>query len=147
MCLNTTEKSYVARYVGNGSLCCQKNFSAIMFFSGLITQESFVFDLHLLIMVFLLPKREQFGVFLMVQISFSVFAMSVLGGLLASSVRLRLTSLASSPPKTIMAHTEKDIFTLRNNLTVFLWHQKTIISAVQVQEIPFSLKLARFVLS
>ena len=100
------------------------------FFSGLITQESFVFDLHLLIMVFLLPKREQFGGFLRVQISFSVFAMSVLGGLLASSVRLRLTSLASSPPKTIMAHTEKDIFTFRNNLTVFLWHQKTIISAV-----------------
>ena len=62
--------------------------------------------------------------FLRVQISFSVFAMSVLGGLLASSVRLRLTSLASSPPKTIMAHTEKNIFTLRNNLTAFLWHQK-----------------------
>ena len=29
MCLNTTEKSYVARYVGNGSLCCQKTFLAI----------------------------------------------------------------------------------------------------------------------
>ena len=66
----------------------------------------------------------------MVQISFSVFAISVLGGLLASSVRLRLTSLESSPPKTVMAHTEKDIFTFRNNLTVFLWHQKTITSAV-----------------
>ena len=35
-----------------------------------------------------------------------------------------------------MAHTEKNIFTLRNNLTVFLGHQKTIISAVWVQEIP-----------
>ena len=68
--------------------------------------------------------------FLRVQISFYVFAMSVLGGLLANSVRLRLTSLASSPPKTIMAHTEKNIFTLRNKLTVILWHQKTIISAV-----------------
>ena len=108
----------------------QKNFIGHIFFSCLITQESFVFDLHLLIMVFLLPNKQQFGVFLRVQISFSVFAMSVLGGLLASSVRLRLTSLASSPPKTIMAHTEKDIFTFRNNLTVFLWHQKTIISAV-----------------
>ena len=83
-----------------------------------------------LIMVFLLPKIEQFSLFLRVQISFSVFAISVLGGLLASSVHLRLTSLASSPPKTIMAHTEKNIFTLRNNLAVFLWHQKTIISAV-----------------
>ena len=100
------------------------------FFSGLITQEGFVFDLHCTNNGFLVPKREQFGVFLRVQISFSVFAMSVSGGLLASSVRLRLTSLASSPPKTLMAHKEKDIFTFRNNLTVFLWHQKTIISAV-----------------
>ena len=32
--------------------------------------------------------------------------------------------------------------TLRNNLAVFLWHQKTIISAVQVQEIPFLFKTA-----
>ena len=42
----------------------QKKIFGHNFFSGLITQESFVFDLHLLIMVFLLPKREQFGVFL-----------------------------------------------------------------------------------
>ena len=66
--------------------------------------------------------------------------MSNLGGLLSSLVCLRLTSLASSPPKKPWLTREK-IFTFRNNIIVFLWHQKTIISAMKTQEIPMVLEL------
>ena len=79
-----------------------------------------------LIMVFWC-QRKTVRLFLKVKISFSVWAMIVLGGELASEVSRRRTELASKPPKTIMANTENDIWTLRNTPNCYLFGNRNTI--------------------
>ena len=71
-----------------------------------------------LIMVFWC-QRKTVRLSLRVKIYFSVWAMIVFGGeYYASEVNCRGTELASKPPKTIMADTENDIWTIRNTRIV-----------------------------
>ena len=79
-----------------------------------------------LIMVFWC-QRKTVRLFLKVKISFSVWAMIVLGGELASEVSRRRTELASKPPKTLMANTENDIWTLRNTPNCYLFGNRNTI--------------------
>ena len=79
-----------------------------------------------LIMVFWC-QRKTVRLFLKVKISFSVWAMIVLGGELASEVSRRRTELASKPPKTIMANTENDIWTIRNTPNCYLFGNRNTI--------------------
>ena len=79
-----------------------------------------------LIMVFWC-QRKTVRLFLKVKISFSVWAMIVLGGELASEVSRRRTELASKPPKTLMANTENDIWTLRNTPNCSLFGNRNTI--------------------
>ena len=79
-----------------------------------------------LIMVFWC-QRKTVRLFLKVKISFSVWAMIVLGGELASEVSRRRTELASKPSKTLMANTENDIWTLRNTPNCSLFGNRNTI--------------------
>ena len=72
-------------------------------------------------------QRKTVRLFLRVKIFFSVWAMIVLGGELASEVSRRRTELASKPPKTLMANTENDIWTLRNTPNCSLFGNRNTI--------------------